>query len=117
MPSAVSRSENGPAHCRPAHRRVRKLLAESPADPRIQAGLAEAFIQKLRETTDFAYLNRASALVEKMLAADPKSYDGLRLSAEIETHRHNFPKAAQLPRISSTATPAIPAAWACWAIP
>ena len=73
-----------------------KLLAESPADPKIQAGLAEAFIQKLRETTDFAYLNRASALVDKMLAADPKSYDGLRLSAEIETHRHNFPKAAQI---------------------
>jgi tetratricopeptide (TPR) repeat protein len=73
-----------------------KLLAESPADPRIQAGLAEAFIQKLRETTDFAYLNRASLLVEKMLAAAPKSYDGLRLSAEIETHRHNFPKSAQI---------------------
>jgi tetratricopeptide (TPR) repeat protein len=73
-----------------------KLLGESPADPKIQAGLAEAFIRKLRETTDFAYLNRASALVEKMLAADPKSYDAIRLSAQIETHRHDFPKAAQL---------------------
>jgi tetratricopeptide (TPR) repeat protein len=73
-----------------------KLLAASPNDEKVQAGLAEAFIQKLRETTDFAYLNRASALVDKMLAADPKSYDGIRISAEIETHRHNFPKAAQL---------------------
>jgi tetratricopeptide (TPR) repeat protein len=73
-----------------------KLLAASPNDAKVQAGLAEAFIQKLRETTDFAYLNRASALVDKMLAADPKSYDGRRIAAEIETHRHNFPKAAQL---------------------
>jgi tetratricopeptide (TPR) repeat protein len=73
-----------------------KLLKESPADPKIQAGLASAFIQKLRETTDFAYLNRASALVDTMLAADPKSYDAIRLRIEIETHRHNFPKAAQL---------------------
>jgi tetratricopeptide (TPR) repeat protein len=73
-----------------------KLLQQSPADPTIQAGLAEAFIQKLRETTDFAYLNRASALVDKMLAADPKSYDAIRLRIEIETHRHNFPKAAEL---------------------
>jgi len=73
-----------------------KLLTASPNDAKIQAGLAEAFIQKLRETTDFAYLNRASALVDKMLAADPKSYDGRRIAAEIETHRHNFPKAAQL---------------------
>jgi tetratricopeptide (TPR) repeat protein len=75
-----------------------KLLQQSPADPKIQAGLAEAFIQKLRETTDFAYLNRASALVHKMLAADPKSYDAIRLRIEIETHRHNFPKAAELAR-------------------
>lgn len=73
-----------------------KLLQQSPSDPKIQAGLAEAFIQKLRETTDFAYLNRASALVDKMLAADPKSYDAIRLRIEIETHRHNFPKAAEL---------------------
>jgi tetratricopeptide (TPR) repeat protein len=73
-----------------------KLLQQSPADPKIQAGLAEAFIQKLRETTDFAYLNRASAMVDKMLAADPKSYDAIRLRIEIETHLHNFPKAAEL---------------------
>jgi len=73
-----------------------KLLQEAPDDPKVGAALASAFIQKLRETTDFAYLNRAAALVDRMLAADPKSYDGIRLSAEIETHRHSFPKAAEL---------------------
>ncbi len=73
-----------------------KSLRETPDDPGVQAGLASAFIQKMRETTDFAYLNRAAAIVDKMLAADPTSYDGIRLSAEIETHRHNFPHAAEL---------------------
>jgi tetratricopeptide (TPR) repeat protein len=73
-----------------------KSLKETPNDLGVQAGLASAFIQKMRETTDFAYLNRASTIVEKMLAADPTSYDGIRLSAEIETHRHNFPRAAEL---------------------
>jgi tetratricopeptide (TPR) repeat protein len=73
-----------------------KRLKEEPNSPAVQATLASAFIQKMRETTDFAYLNRAAALVDKMLAADPVSYDGLRLSAEIETHRHNFPRAAEL---------------------
>jgi len=82
-----------------------KLLQESSADPKIQAELAGAFIQKLRETTDFAYLNRASALVDKMLAVDPKSYDAIRLSIEIETHRHNFPKAAELARELSKENP------------
>jgi tetratricopeptide (TPR) repeat protein len=73
-----------------------KLLKDAPNDPKVEAALASAFIQKLRETTDFAYLNRAAGLVEKMLAVDPRSYDAIRLSAEIETHRHNFPKSAQL---------------------
>jgi tetratricopeptide (TPR) repeat protein len=73
-----------------------KSLKAAPNDESVQAGLASAFIQKMRETTDFAYLNRASAIVDKILAADPKSYDGIRLSAEIETHRHNFPRAAEL---------------------
>src|SRR5208283_4213223 len=88
-----------------------KLLQKSPADPKIQAGLAEAFIQKLRETTDFAYLNRASALVGKMLAADPKSYDGLRLSAEIETHLHNFPKAAEVAEALTERNPSDTGSW------
>ena len=73
-----------------------KSLKEKPDDPNVQAGLASAFIQKLRETTDFAYLNRAAAIVDKMLSTNPESYDGIRLSAEIETHRHNFPQAAEL---------------------
>jgi tetratricopeptide (TPR) repeat protein len=73
-----------------------KSLKETPKDAAVQAGLASAFIQKMRETTDFAYLNRASAIVDKMLAVDSTSYDGIRLSAEIETHRHNFPRAAEL---------------------
>ena len=72
------------------------LLKDAPNDAKVQAALASAFIQKLRETTDFAYLNRAATLVDRMLAADPRSYDGIRIGAEIETHGHNFPKAAQL---------------------
>jgi len=71
-------------------------LKAQPDNPEVQASLASAFIQKVRETTDFAYLNRASVLVDRMLAADPQNYDGIRLSAEIETHRHNFPHAAEL---------------------
>lgn len=81
------------------------LLEKSPNDPTIQARLAGAFIQKLRETTDFAYLDRASALVDKILAKDPKNYDAIRLLIEIETHRHNFPKAAELARSLSDLNP------------
>src|SRR5580698_9461214 len=73
-----------------------EALKKTPNDARAEAGLATAFLQKMRETTDFAYLNRAAAIVDKMLSADPRSYDGIRLNMEIETHRHNFPRAAEL---------------------
>lgn len=73
---------------------LEKRLKDAPAEAKTEASLASAFIQKLRETTDFAYLNRAATLVGQILAADSKSYDGLRLKAEIETFRHNFPAAA-----------------------
>jgi tetratricopeptide (TPR) repeat protein len=88
-----------------------KQLKAAPNDPKVEGALASAFIQKLRETTDFQYLNRAAILVERILAGDPRSYDGIRLSAEIETHRHNFPKAAQLARDLTARNPSDAGAW------
>jgi tetratricopeptide (TPR) repeat protein len=88
-----------------------KQLKAAPNDPKVEGALASAFIQKLRETTDFQYLNRAAALVDRMLAADPRSYDGIRLSAEIETHRHNFPKSAELTRTLTDRNPSDAGAW------
>jgi tetratricopeptide (TPR) repeat protein len=75
-----------------------RALKDAPQSAKAQAALAAAFIQKLRETADFAYLNRASALADRMIGVDPKNYDALRLKAEIETHRHNFPAAAEIAR-------------------
>ena len=43
--------------------------------------------------------------MDRILAADPQNYDAIRLSAEIETHRHNFPKAAQLATLLTDRNP------------
>jgi tetratricopeptide (TPR) repeat protein len=88
-----------------------KKLKDAPNDPKVEGDLASAFIQKLRETTDFQYLNRAATLVDRILAADSHSYDGIRLSAEIATHRHNFPQAAQLTRDLTVRNPSDAGAW------
>lgn len=100
-------AEAPPAHLNSDQRIAlyEKQLRAAPGDAGVQNLLASAFLQKLRETTDFAYLNRASTLVDRVLAVDPRSYDALRLSVEIETQRHNFPKAAQLARDLSTRNP------------
>lgn len=72
--------------------------AQVPSHTSTPAQQGAAFLQKMRETADFAYLDRATGIVEQMLKTDPANYDALRLKAEIETHRHNFPASADLSR-------------------
>lgn len=62
------------------------MLAQG-ADPLRQA---TAYIQKMRETADPSWLDRATKLIDSALAADPKNYGALRLRSEIELERHNF---------------------------
>src|SRR5215471_8807449 len=60
------------------------LAAAKPADTHYQMQMAGTYLQKMRETTDPEYLNRASKLVEADLAADGSSYEALRLKSAIE---------------------------------
>ena len=70
-------------------------LNTEPANAQVESLLASTFLQKLRETMDPVYLQRASALVDRMLTQDARSYAGLRLQNEIDMQRHNFPKVAE----------------------
>src|SRR6185437_6508733 len=51
------------------------------------------------------------AVVNQILKTDPKSYDGLRLMAEIETHRHNFPRSAEITSELVERNPSDTGAW------
>jgi tetratricopeptide (TPR) repeat protein len=59
------------------------------------SGLASAYLQKVRETTDFSYLDRASGLVDRMRSTDPENYAALRLRTEIAILYHQFPKVVE----------------------
>src|SRR5215813_2003912 len=52
--------------------------------------MATAFIQKMRETSDSGYLDRATKLVDEVLSAEGNNYEALRLRSQIELERHNF---------------------------
>ncbi len=67
-----------------------RLLASSPADLGLQSGLISAYLQKLRESADATYLDRASKLVDKMLEADGGNFTALRFENEIDLQRHEF---------------------------
>jgi tetratricopeptide (TPR) repeat protein len=67
-----------------------KLLATAPDDLKLQSGLISAYLQKVRETSDFDYLTRASKIVDRMLEKDGGSFTALRFENEIDLQRHDF---------------------------
>src|SRR5271155_1506619 len=60
------------------------MLRKSPDDPRLIAGLVSAYLQKLRETADYRYLDRASQLVDRLLERDGGNFEALRFENEID---------------------------------
>ncbi len=74
---------------------IEKRLQTRAGDPELQIMLADTYLQKMRETTDYAYVNRASKLIEQILSVRPDDYECLRLSDQIEMQRHEFARAAE----------------------
>ncbi len=75
-----------------------KLAAAKPEDLHYQNLLAGAYIQKMRETTDFGYIERAEKLVSQVLLTESANYEALRLRSEIGLERHRFAEVAGFSR-------------------
>lgn len=69
-----------------------KRLQAQPDSKADKVELAAAYVQKMRESTDWSYLDRASQLIDQVLKADATNYEALRQRSEIEMHRHQFPQ-------------------------
>lgn len=68
------------------------LARAKPEDTHYQTQMAATFLQKMRETMNPDYLNRASKIVDGVLSGDRNNYEALRLRSAIELERHDFPK-------------------------
>ena len=87
------------------------LVNYKPSDLHYQNLLAGTFIQKMRETMDPGYLDRASKIVDAVLSADGADYEALRLRSQIELERHNFTKVAEFSRELIASSPEDPWNW------
>jgi tetratricopeptide (TPR) repeat protein len=74
------------------------MLQKSPDEPGLIAGLVSAYLQKLRETADYRYLDRASRLVDRLLERDGGNFEALRFENEIDLQRHDFRAVAERSR-------------------
>jgi len=71
-----------------------KLTEYKPDNLHYQNLLAGAYIQKMRETTDFGYIDRAARIVQNVLTLEPGNYEAQRLRSEIGLERHQFAEVA-----------------------
>ena len=88
-----------------------KAVGAKPGSLRDQNALAKAYVQKTRETVDFSYLERASSMVEDILAHDGGNYDALRLRSEIGMERHEFSRVEEYSEEMSKLRPDDPWNW------
>lgn len=75
---------------------LEKSIAQSPKSIALQNQLAAAYMQKVRETVDFGYLDRAERILNGVLLADDGNYEALRMREVAELERHHFQSAADL---------------------
>jgi tetratricopeptide (TPR) repeat protein len=90
---------------------AQKAVAAAPGDPAALDDLASAYLQKMRETTDFSYLDRADKLVAKSLAAAPDNLETHILVNSIELNRHHFAKVVENTRALVATHPGEPRLW------
>jgi len=87
------------------------MIQTKPENLHYQNLLAGSYIQKMRETTDFSYLDRAAQIVGNVISADRQNYEALRLRSEIELERHHFKLVAEYSRQLMTISPNDPWNW------
>src|SRR3954466_15172036 len=77
----------------------------NPHDARGYAALAEAYLQKVRETGDASFYRRANAVLRTALRLDPRSPDAVVVAGTLALARHDFAGALRLARHARVLAP------------
>jgi tetratricopeptide (TPR) repeat protein len=87
------------------------LLKASPGNFQLETELVPAYLQKLRESADFTYLDRASRLVSGILEKDGGNFTAMRFQNEIDLERHDFKTVAERAVDMIKYVPSDPGTW------
>src|SRR3954452_8290521 len=112
---AVAEPAFVPATSQSTDARIASLQATvrtDPKDPRGYAELAQAYLQKVRETGDASFYTRAGGVLETALRLDPRSPDATIVAGTLALARHDFARALQLGRRARTLAPDLAAPYA-----
>src|SRR6476661_3274541 len=98
-PTLASQPAFVPATSQSTDARIRSLQAAVKAEPKNPVGyatLAQAYLQKVRETGDASFYARADAVLRTALRLDPRSADAVVVSGTLALARHDFAGALAL---------------------
>ena len=84
---------------------LRTRVEKNPQDGEALAGLGAAYLQRVRETSDFSYLPRAETLLHRALAVDSQDPIALLSLSSLAGTRHRFGEALALGRRARAAAP------------
>jgi tetratricopeptide (TPR) repeat protein len=104
-----------PATSQSTDARIASLQAAvkaQPKDPRGYASLAQAYLQKVRETGDASFYTRADSVLKTALRLDPRSADAVVVAGTLALARHDFAGALRLGRRARTLAPDLAAPYA-----
>src|SRR3954452_2048641 len=92
-PSLASPPAFVPATSQSTDARIASLQVDvkaQPKDPRGYAALAQAYLQKVRETGDASFYARADAVLKSAMRFDPRSPDAVVVAGTLALARHDF---------------------------
>src|SRR3954470_20358164 len=104
-----------PATSQSTDARIASLQAAvkaQPKDPRGYASLAQAYLQKVRETGDASFYTRADGVLRTALRLDPRSPDAVLVAGTLALARHDFAGALTLARRARALAPDLAAPYA-----
>ena len=84
---------------------LQRALRASPNDVAARTGLADAYLQKVRETGDPSFYPRAQALLADALRRRPRDSAGLTVAGTLALARHDFGGALRLGEAALRAAP------------
>src|SRR4051794_24397735 len=104
-----------PATSQSTDARIASLQAtvrSAPKDPRGYAELAQAYLQKVRETGDASFYTRAGAVLQTARRLNPGSTDAVVVAGTLALARHDFSGALTLAQRARRLAPALAAPYA-----
>src|SRR4051812_3918166 len=104
-----------PATSQSTDARIASLQATvraQPKDPRGYAELAQAYLQKVRESGDASFYTRAGAVLRTGLRLDPRSADATVVAGTLALARHDFAGALEVARRARRLAPDLAAPYA-----